>query len=224
MNSITGSIPVIFADQMFQLLPDRALWWPTRSTLVVADVHFGKSSAFRMQGVPVPAGATAKDLNRLTSLLLRTGAQRLIILGDFIHSRAGRQTELLDAIAAWRRLHAQIPIVLVRGNHDRSSGRIPAEWDIQEVEEPFVEEGICLAHDPECNSSCPILAGHVHPVISLQDYDRSAVTLPCFVFDEMRAILPSFGTFTGGFRISRQDGRRIFVVAGNRIVPLPVNG
>jgi DNA ligase-associated metallophosphoesterase len=220
MTPLKGSTSITFAKQTFHLLPDRAIYWPARSTLVISDAHLGKAASFRTNGVPVPSGATTKDLSRLTSLLNQTAAQRLVILGDFLHSRAARQSEVLTAIAAWRTSHAHLPILLIRGNHDRSAGRVPAEWDIQEVEEPFTEDGICFSHDPQCPTQHPTLAGHIHPVVSLQDYDGTSITLPCFVLDETCLILPSFGTFTGGHRIPRQPTRQIFALAPRRILPI----
>jgi DNA ligase-associated metallophosphoesterase len=218
---VRGSVSINFAKQTLHLLPDRAIWWPARSTLVITDPHFGKSAAFRKIGIPVPAGATTKDLARLATLIAQTSPQRLIILGDFLHSRAGRQPEVFEAIASWRQSHQQLPIILVRGNHDRSAGNVPAEWEIQEVEEPFTDDGIALIHDPKCTGPHPALAGHVHPVVALPDYDGTAVTVPCFVLDENCLIVPSFGTFTGGHRMDRREGRRIFVVAAQRVIPLP---
>src|SRR3954462_2682161 len=120
---IAGTHEIEFANESLHLLPDRAVYWPARSTLLVADVHFGKCATFRSLGVPVPAGGTQKDLLRLTRLLEQTNARRLVILGDLVHARAGRSPEITDAIAAWRGTHLQLRIMLVRGNHDRSSGR-----------------------------------------------------------------------------------------------------
>ena len=222
MVPIKGSIAITFEDQLLSLLPDRAIWWPARSALVVSDVHLGKAAAFRLTGVPVPSGATARDLSRLSNLIEQTDAKQLIVLGDFLHSRAGRQREVLDAITTWRQAHAGMPITLVRGNHDRSAGRLPIDWNIQEVEEPFVQEGICLIHDPERATQCPSLAGHVHPIVSVQDYDRSSISLPCFVVDKRIMILPAFGTFTGGHRMHRQADRKLYALAPGRVIQLPI--
>src|SRR5438034_4796028 len=136
---IRGSQAIIFANQSLELLPDRAVFWPARQTLLLADVHLGKAAAFRTLGVPVPE-STAKDLSRITRLIEQTQARRIIILGDLIHAKAGRQPEVIDAIARWRELHSKTQILLVRGNHDRASGKIPIEWNIHEVEEPFTED------------------------------------------------------------------------------------
>src|SRR5215213_2758960 len=95
---IAGMHPIEFANESLHLLPDRAVYWPARSTLLVADVHFGKCATFRSLGVPVPAGSTQKDLARLTKLIELTSARRLVILGDLVHARAGRQDDMLDTI------------------------------------------------------------------------------------------------------------------------------
>src|SRR2546421_10484151 len=218
--SLPGSHAITFANQSLELLPDRAVWWPARNTLLLADVHLGKAASFRNLGVPVPAGGTAKDLARITRLIEQTRADRLVILGDLIHAKAGRQPELLNAIATWRELHSEIAVLLVRGNHDRSSGSVPADWNVQEIDEPFEDDGMILTHDQPCDPERPTFAGHVHPAVYLPDYDGSIITAPCFVFDERCAILPAFGTFTGGYKVDPQPGRRLFLIAPGRVIPL----
>jgi DNA ligase-associated metallophosphoesterase len=217
--SIPGSQAITFANQSLELLPDRAIFWRARQTLLLADVHLGKSAAFRTLGVPVPE-STAKDLSRITRLIEQTRARRIVILGDLIHARAGRQPEVIDAIAAWRELHSEIQMLLVRGNHDRASGKIPTDWNIHEVEEPFAEDGFVFTHDQPCDPDLPTFAGHIHPAVHLPDYDGSIATVPCFVFDERCAILPAFGTFTGGYKVNSQPGRRLFLIARDRVIPL----
>ncbi len=69
---IAGSMRISFAGERLVLLPDRAIYWEKRATLLVADVHLGKGAAFRAMGVPVPAGNSAKDLKRLSALLAAT--------------------------------------------------------------------------------------------------------------------------------------------------------
>src|SRR5438093_11258984 len=98
---LPGSHAITFANQSLELLPDRAVWWPARMTLLLADVHLGKAASYRTLGVPVPAGGTAKDLSRITRLIEQTRARRLVILGDLVHSKSGRQPELLAAITNW---------------------------------------------------------------------------------------------------------------------------
>jgi len=51
---------IIFGTESLILLADRALHWPKRKTLVLADVHLGKDATFRAAGLPVPAGNSRK--------------------------------------------------------------------------------------------------------------------------------------------------------------------
>jgi uncharacterized protein len=204
------------------LLPERAIFRADSRTLIVADVHLGKGAAFRKLGVPVPGGASEKDLQRLCELLRGCEARRLIVLGDFIHAKASRQERLHAALADWRARCADVEIILVRGNHDRQAGPLLSEWNISEVPEPFDDGGLRLGHHPDhencAESRVPTLAGHIHPVFGLRDFDGSSVTTPCFVFDEFCGVLPAFGFFTGGARVAAQPGRSIYVSTGKTVV------
>src|SRR4030095_13027891 len=118
------------------LHPERALHWAAGGTLFVADVHLGKAASFRAGGVPLPRGSTQADLARLASLLARTGAARLVVLGDFLHARAGRVMALDTAFKSWRATHPQLQLVLVRGNHDDRAGDPPPRWGSDVVAGP----------------------------------------------------------------------------------------
>src|SRR5512141_3052207 len=126
--------------QALELFPERALLWREVATLIIADPHFGKAAAFRAGGVPVPTGTTADDVARLEQLVSRTGARRLLILGDFFHARAGRAPGTLAQLAAWRARDPGLSVELVAGNHDRHAGAPPTEWGIRVHEEPLREK------------------------------------------------------------------------------------
>ena len=115
---------------------ERALHWPAGDALFVADVHLGKAASFRAGGVPLPRGSTQADLARLASLLARTKAGRLVVLGDFLHARAGRVAALDVSFKGWRAAHPDVEVVLVRGNHDDRAGDPPADWEVNVVPEP----------------------------------------------------------------------------------------
>jgi metallophosphoesterase superfamily enzyme len=144
-----------------------------------------------------------------------------VILGDFVHAMASHQPELFETMSRWRKANARIEMLLVRGNHDRASGRLVHELNIEEAEEPFEVGGISLCHKPRYDLPRPVLAGHVHPVFTLRDFDRSMVRVPCFVLDgDCCGILPSFGSFTGGHPVHRRNGRRVFLVSGSSVVAI----
>src|ERR671921_286637 len=85
-----SDITLTIAGEQIYLLPERAIFWPGASTLVVADLHWGKASTFRAVGIPIPIGTTSDDLARLDSALQRTHARRMVVLGDLFHAKAGR--------------------------------------------------------------------------------------------------------------------------------------
>ena len=68
------------------LMPDRALYWPARRALLVADVHIGKAASYRALHQPVPRGTTEATLLRLDALLAACECEMLIVLGlSLIH-------------------------------------------------------------------------------------------------------------------------------------------
>ncbi|HEX6019288.1 MAG TPA: DEAD/DEAH box helicase, partial [Burkholderiaceae bacterium] len=79
------------------LLAERAAYLPAQRALLVADVHVGKAASFRGLGVPVPGGTTGGTLARLSTALAASGATRLIVLGDFVHSACSYARSTLEA-------------------------------------------------------------------------------------------------------------------------------
>lgn len=202
------------------LLPERALLWERTGTLVVADAHLGKAASFRAAAIPLPGGTTTEALSRLTAALERTGARRLLLLGDFFHARSGRAARTLAAIAGWRERHATLEIVLVRGNHDKGAGDPPGEWRFDCHDEPFIEPPFAFRHHPEPEKSQYVLAGHIHPAVSLAGLARQREKLPCFLFGDQVGLLPAFGGFTGGASVHPRRGDRVYVVAGEEVVSI----
>ncbi|HEX8339364.1 MAG TPA: ligase-associated DNA damage response endonuclease PdeM [Tepidisphaeraceae bacterium] len=212
------TVDVTFGGQLFTLTSDRAVYWPAEGTLLLADLHFGKAATFREFGLPVPAGTTAKDLLRLSTLIGFFNPRRLLVLGDLLHAKPAHAVtaQLLD----WRQAHARVAIELVVGNHDRHAGRPAAVLDIHVHAEPLIEHGIAFEHEPPADPALPTVAGHIHPTVRLTDFDGSGVRVPCFVVDEKRMIVPAFGSFTGGWNTDRAAGRRLYVSAAGRVVQL----
>jgi uncharacterized protein len=202
------------------LLPERALLWERTGTLIVADAHLGKAAAFRAAAIPMPGGTTTEALSRLTAALNRTGARRLLLLGDFFHAKSGRASPTLAAIATWRDRHADLEIVLVRGNHDIGAGDPPSEWGFACCDEPCLEPPFVFRHHPAEERGGYVLAGHIHPAVSLSGLGGQREKLPCFLFSERIGLLPAFGDFTGGASVQPRRGDRVFVLAGDDVVPI----
>jgi DNA ligase-associated metallophosphoesterase len=213
---------VRWAGEDLLALADRALYWPRRQTLCIADVHLGKAAAFRAAGIPVPEHATTKDLARLSAIIETHQPRRLVILGDLIHARSGRAPGTLAAVCAWRARHPELDVLLVRGNHDHAAGDPPADWRIRVLSGPCAEPddgGMAFAHDPAERDGQTamrdrfILCGHLHPAIAIGDAARS-IRPRCFCFGHASrvAILPAFGSFTGSRRIEPKRGDQILAI------------
>lgn len=202
------------------LLAERAVYWPQRRALLVADVHFGKAAAFRRLGQPVPRGTTEGNLQRLDALLQRYPTEQLIFLGDFLHAPESHAAATLARLAHWRAEHGELRLTLIRGNHDRRAGDPPAELGIEIVSEPLLAGPFALQHEPTPHPTHHVLAGHVHPAYRLRGRGRQSLRLPCFCIGERVSLLPAFGEFTGAADIGAEPGRRLFLVGDGAVWPL----
>jgi uncharacterized protein len=206
------------------LLPERAAFWPAGETLFIADAHWGKTAAFRASGLMVPGGTTTADLERLDGAIRRTGARRLVILGDLFHARAGRTPGVLAIVEAWRRRNDELDVLLVPGNHDRHAGRPDASLRFREVEPGTRHGPWTLAHHPGVTAADVDgyrLVGHLHPVALLRGAARERVRLPCFHLGAREGVLPAFGGFTGGALVRPEHGDRIYVIADGAVMRVP---
>jgi DNA ligase-associated metallophosphoesterase len=219
-----GAVSLAVAGEQLVLLPTRTAWWPRRQTILIADAHWGRSAALRRGGVPVPAGATADDLDRLSESLRRTRASRVVLLGDLLHCRQAREPHVIQRVNAWRDEHSEITLVLVRGNHDRRAGDPPSTWRIDVVEEPWVEPPFVFRHAPAPAAPGFVLAGHVHPLVRLRGQGGQRLRLPCFHFTPELGVLPAFSSLARGVEIRPQKDDRVFVIAGGEVIETSLTG
>jgi DNA ligase-associated metallophosphoesterase len=211
---------ILAGGQPLTLLAEKAAFLPASRTLLIADAHIGKAVSFRALGVPVPRGTTSETLAGLTSLVARTAARRIVFLGDFLHSARAHAPATLAAVLGWRAAHRQLELVLIRGNHDDRAGDPPWQLDIDVVDEPFMQDGFALCHHPKRIAGAYVLAGHLHPCVSLgRTWDH--LRLPCFWFGDDVGVLPAFGAFTGMHPIRPRSGERVFAVADEIVASLP---
>lgn len=204
-----------------KLLPEAAVYLTDSATLVVADLHLGKSAAFRAKGLPVPEGDNARDLGRMRALVEKHGAARLAIAGDLFHAPSGITPELHDAVTAF--LDAiGIPVTLVVGNHDAKIRSIPAR--LHPVERLELGDGMLIIHDPaDADGDALHLCGHLHPIVKIPDGRRTSLRFPCFLNRGNTLVLPSFGSFTGGAVVHPKATDRVFVALRDEIIELPGN-
>jgi DNA ligase-associated metallophosphoesterase len=213
---------VDIAGERVRLLAERTAYWERTRTLLVADPHFGKAAAFRAAGVPVPRGTTTGSLTRLDAALSRTGAERIVFLGDFLHAREGREAETTRVVSEWRRRRASIDMLLVRGNHDKRAGDPGPEIDIRCVDAPVSEAPFVFTHKPAVSDDGYVICGHVHPAARLTGLGRESVRLPCFWARPRTMVLPAFGEFTGVAEIDVEPSDKVWVIAEGAVVDVSI--
>jgi len=202
-----------------KLLPEGAAFLTISSTLIVADIHLGKSAAFRAKGLPVPEGDSARDLGRLFDLAEKSKASQLVIAGDLFHCSSGITPELEAALADFMN-RLGIPVILVAGNHDAKIPALPAE--LRSVPHLDMADNFRVVHDPgHANGGCLHISGHWHPVVKIPDGKRTSLRLPCFLFRDNTLVLPAFGSFTGGAVVDVKPRDRVFVALREQVVELP---
>ena len=179
----------------FELLPEKALFWQERETLIVSDIHLGKASHFRKAGLPVPPDMGKSDLEQLLELTRRKEASELIILGDLFHSEINIEWEWFKN---WLSKLGSTKVLLIEGNHDRDiikeSETIPIP-----VTDQLIIDHLIFTHEPieRPAKGTYNICGHLHPGVKLRGKGRQSLRLPCFWFGKKRAVLPAFGNLTG---------------------------
>jgi len=211
---------VTIRGESLWLHPERAVWWPARSTLIVADTHFGKSAVFGRHGVAVPAGSDQHDRARLSRLLQETGAGRLIILGDFLHAPLAAGSRDAQELRAWAEAMHAVEIRVIAGNHDRGvplDWALPLRWQQQDLLEP----PFCFTHDADRTPrghDLFTMSGHIHPVVRLRGVRKRAPRVPIFWQRQSGIVLPSFGLFTGGYLVRPGGDDHVFAVGPQSVV------
>ncbi len=200
-----------------------ALWWPDQSVLIVSDLHLGKAERIaRNGGTMLPPYETRDTLTRLDAEIAALGPRSVICLGDSFDDRAAAESLQEDAVLWLTRLMAGRRWVWIEGNHDPGpvalAGTHLAELQIAPL---------TFRHIARPGASGEI-SGHYHPKASINARGRQ-VTRPCFLYDSDRAIMPAFGTYTGGLRctdpviigLMRREARAVLTGPVPQVIPMP---
>lgn len=184
---------ILFAGEEMVLTNQRVLYWPRKKTLLLSDIHIGKSAHFRKHGVAIPQTLIEDDLKRLTTLIEHFSTEKVIIVGDIIHAGANTEVELFTQFA---QQFTATKFILIKGNHDKISFEKLLNMGIHEIYDDLFIDGILLTHEPDDTTHATI-SGHVHPGVSITMPTKNQMRFPCFVVTHNQIILPAFSTFTG---------------------------
>jgi len=200
------------------LLPEKALYIASAKSLLVSDVHLGKSETFQRFGIPVPSQVNRETLSRLRWICDRTQPENLWILGDLFHAREGIVDEVLDGWLAFLN-DTQVNAQLIVGNHDRRLLELLEQLSICCFTEAVQVQDMVFSHEPHPSTAQLNICGHVHPVVRLSG-GGDRLRLPCFFWeaDQRRLTLPAFGGFTGGYEMRLRPNTIAYAIAEDQVV------
>lgn len=184
---------ISWANQKLILTNKKAIYWKSKQTLVLSDLHLGKAAHFRRNGIPIPTQIQEKDLNVLEKLLHYFDVTKVIVVGDLIHANANGE---VLAFKSFLDKFSHIDFVLIKGNHDRLSDQKIYELGFKSIYTNLVIEGITFVHEPDRTSDFQI-SGHIHPGVTVKLPTNKHFRLPAYVASENMIILPAFSQFTG---------------------------
>ena len=191
-----GAMALTLAGEAARLLPSGALVLVAQSTLVVADLHLEKGSAFAARGQLLPPLDTRETLRRLAADAAAQAPRRILFLGDAFHDRQASRRMSGEDRAALEALGRGSELVWITGNHDpEPDADLPGE----SADEIRLGD-LVLRHEPEPGAAPGEIAGHLHPCARIAT-PRGAVRRRCLVTDGERAVLPAYGAFTGGLNV-----------------------
>lgn len=214
---------------MFVADPAGALFWPAQKTLIVADMHLEKGSAFAVRGRMLPPYDTRDTLLRLAGAIARYAPRCVMALGDSLHDGGAEVRIAHDDLATLAKLRTGREWIWVTGNHDPKIGQLFGG----EVADSCEVAGIRFQHEPTIASAMPEISGHLHPAARLSHRGLS-VRRPCFVGNQYRVVMPAFGAFTGGLNVldeafrplfpveAAHDAMRVWMLGAEAVYPVPV--
>jgi uncharacterized protein len=221
-------------NQNFILHHHRVLFWQEEKALILSDLHIGKTNHFRKSGIAVPTNIIKEDMQRLIECIQFFKPQKIIIVGDLFHSIQNKEHEWL---AKWRNDFAAIEFILVKGNHDivdeswYTQNNITVEKNYLQINTiVFVHQVPSILSNGEENekelsedevkiaSSDYIIAGHIHPAVTIKGLGKQSLRFPCFYFTQKYLVLPAFGKFTGTYTVEPKKNEKAFAIVNNSVV------
>jgi uncharacterized protein len=181
-----------------------ALFWDDERLLIVSDLHLEKGSSFATRGILLPPWDTAATLAQLATVITRYDPRTVIALGDSFHdedAHARVSDPDRETIAA---MQAGRDWIWIEGNHDPK----PPDSLQGSVASEIAIGPICFRHQP--TGAAGEIAGHLHPKARVTTRARS-IERRCIASDGVRAVMPSFGAYTGGLSIRDRAFAKIFV-------------
>ncbi len=202
--------------------PWGALWWPERSLLAVADLHFEKGSAIASRtGQMLPPYDTQATLKLFSEIVERYQPKRIVCLGDNFHDVEGPSRLDAGARKSIQDLMRGRRFVWIEGNHDAAAALV-----LGGESSPELEMGpLIFRHEPRVGNAAGEICGHLHPVTTVTTRAKR-LRRRCFVSDGTRCVMPALGAYTGGLDVFDPafaplfgNGFTTYVLGRDRVYP-----
>lgn len=207
-------------NNSFILHNNRTLFWEQEKTLILSDLHLGKTGHFRKSGIAIPHAVMKEDMQRLVDAIQFFKPQQVVIVGDMFHSVENKEHEMF---LKWRNDLAHVKILLVKGNHDI----VPQQWysdaAIEVIDNCLRINNVAFIHHIEDADEKELqqyyfFSGHIHPAASIKGLGKQTLRFPCFYFTQQFAVLPAFGKFTGTYLVEPSKNEKTFAVVNNSVI------
>ena len=217
---MSALIPHTILGNTFLLSASRCIFWEQERILIMSDLHLGKTGHFRKSGIAIPQAIFKEDMQRLVTQLQIFKPRQVIIIGDMFHSHDNKEHEFF---LKWRQDFADIPIHLVKGNHDILKEAWYAKAGITINKCELTIGDFVFVHDfNDCTvpENGYIFSGHIHPGVTVRGAGRQSLHFPCFYFGKEYAVLPAFSKFTGTYTIEPKAGESVFALVEQTLVKI----
>lgn len=207
---------IICKGETIILSSARAAYRPATKTLILADMHLGKTAYFRNSGIQVPSTIMLDDLQRLSVLIQTFQPKEILVVGDMFHHNFNADILLFKA---WREKYNDILFTLVPGNHDKLIKIDYQQLGIQLTPPKYLSGNFLFEHETkEITNDHFSISGHLHPGYVMGGRARQHLRLPCFIYSPKHLVMSAFSMFTGlytGYEV--QEDNSYYVIGGNDI-------
>lgn len=212
-----GSCRVLLCGKAFVADKTGALYWPAEEALIMADLHLQKGSYLSEEQVLLPPYDTCSAFDKLEEAIDRYDPRHVIAIGNSFCSDeplSQHDTYWLQDMMEGRQWFWVM---------DPHGPPLP-EW-IEGLVAPHVTlAGIKFRYEPLRAPVSNEIAGRMHPVASISEYDYITHGR-CFVSNGMRLLLPSIGNYAPGCNVLDEafdpllgrNGLFVWVVANGRV-------
>jgi DNA ligase-associated metallophosphoesterase len=203
----SGETSEAFMLGRLALVPDLsgALWLPEERTLVVADLHLEKGSAYAARGVMLPPYDSTATIAALAAAIRRHQPARVIALGDSFPDRDAENRLGPQMRAALAALQQGRDWLWITGNHDPAISRAMGGESLDSL----TLADVILRHEPSACEDGYEIAGHLHPAAKVRMRGR-AIRRRCFALSARRCVMPAMGAYAGGLNLRDAAFRPLF--------------